>query len=168
MSYQQLGLLLALTPFGAVLAGIAGTLAGRRLVSPTALRAGLAISATSLIGVGLASPLAGDAWLAIAFVLAGFGLGLVQIGYMDLSISMLPESARGVAGSLVNVMRLAGVIGGAVILLELHRWLGDGVSPIEGHARTFMATGLALALIAIVSLWLRPTTHRIRCGDVRE
>ncbi|MGE0312270.1 MAG: MFS transporter [Lautropia sp.] len=151
-SFDRLGALLSLNPAGALAAGLAGAAFASHLAPIALVRAGLAIAAASLVATGLASSRDGDLGLGLAFFFAGAGLGLTQVGYMTLTLSRLPVSARGVAGALVNVTRLAGVIGGALLLFALDRAFTDPASPLDGHARTFVVTGLALALVAIGSI----------------
>ncbi len=152
--FERLGMLLSLNPAGTLFAGIAGATFARRLGPVVQVRAGLAIACTSLVATGFASGLTADLGLAVAFFCAGFGLGLLQVGYMTLTLVQLPESARGVAGALVNVTRLVGLIGGAVLLLALDRALADDALPVQGHARTFTVAGVALALVALGSIRL--------------
>lgn len=167
-SFVALGLLLALYPAGSVLAGLAGTALTARIGSRRLLQAGIAVVGVCLLAIGLWSgdlapgasggAASGLAPLAVAMFVAGLGLGLFQLGYMDLTVSMLPVQARGVAGSLANVTRLIGIVSGAALLLALNRQLGADGSAAAGFARTFGATGAALLLLALASVALpRPS-----------
>ena len=131
------GGLLALYPAGAVLGG----LLGGRLVLPAMTTAHLGIW---LVAAGLA----GTAWatgadarwpLAVTLLTAGFGLGLFQVGYMDATTSLLPEHERGIAGSLVSVTRLIGVVAGA-----------SGISWIHERLQSFTAPFALLAVLLVV------------------
>ena len=131
------GGLLALYPAGAVLGG----LLGGRLVLPA--------MTTAHLGVWLAAAgLGGTAWaigadvrwpLGVTLLITGFGLGLFQVGYMDATTSLLPEHERGIAGSLVSVTRLIGVVAGA-----------SGISWIHEQLQSFTATFALLALLLVV------------------
>ena len=69
--------------------------------------AGLLLTAGLLVGQPA------PALLVLGMFACGFGQGLFTVGYMDATTSMLPVEERGVAGSLVNVTRLLGVVLGA-------------------------------------------------------
>ncbi|MFT4103168.1 MAG: MFS transporter [Burkholderiaceae bacterium] len=115
------GALLALFPAGAVLGGLAG---GRLAVPPaTVIHAGLWLAGAGLLATA-SSVAAGWAWpLAASLLVTGLGHGLFQVGYMDTTTSLLPEHERGIAGSLVSVTRLIGVVFGASGISWLHERL---------------------------------------------
>jgi predicted MFS family arabinose efflux permease len=143
------GALLALHP-GAALAGT--LLAGRaaaRLPAIRAMQLGVAFAVTGLLGTAafIAEPTA--AALGIAMAVTGFGLGLFQVGYADLGTSMLPAAERGLAGSLINVTRLLGIVVAAPGIGALHAILGT-------YARTYAIVGLALLAAASLAIMRVP------------
>ena len=127
----------ALYPAGAVLGG----LLGGRLLLPAMTTAHLGIWLVAAGLAGTAWAIGADArWpLAVTLPTAGFGLGLFQVGYMDATTSLLPEHERGIAGSLVSVTRLIGVVAGA-----------SGISWIHERLQSFTATFALLALLLVV------------------
>jgi hypothetical protein len=149
-----------------------GVLAGSG-VAPVLLRrmdlrsAGLA--AQGIMALGLASigavPMA-QAWpfMALALLVQGVGLGVFQVVYADQVVATLPETARGLSGSLTLVTRTVGIVGAAMFwlwLMELlqSRALANGVSQPDAIWAGTMgllpwAAGLALALL-LLSVWRR-------------
>lgn len=113
VSIGGVGLLLSLYPGGAVLGSFAAGRAARRL-TPAALAAcGLFVSAGGLVATAAALAAGSMPGIAAGMALSGAGTGLFQVGYLDATTSMLPAHERGVAGSLVIVTRLLGVVFGA-------------------------------------------------------
>jgi MFS family permease len=149
-----------------------GVLAGSGL-APMLLRrmdlrsAGLA--AQGIMALGLASigavPMA-QAWpfMALALLVQGVGLGVFQVVYADQVVATLPDSARGLSGSLTLVTRTVGIVGAAMVwlwLMELLqiRAVAQGASKPEAIWAGTMgllpwAAGLALALL-LLSVWRR-------------
>ncbi len=76
--------------------------------------------------------------LALAFGLCGLGLGCFQSGYTEQTMRWLPPDQSGIAGALVNVMRLVGLVIGVPMLSLLGQY--------AGIAPTFAAAALAMAL----------------------
>lgn len=113
------GLVLALSPFGMIVAGNLGPrLAGRIGAKQVALiGAVLVVTGTGLIGWwGRGEPLVS---IAIASLAHGLGLGLYQVAQLDVSTASLPRENRGVAGSLVMLSRTLGVVGAASLLTAI-------------------------------------------------
>jgi MFS family permease len=146
------------TAVGAPVGGWWADRGGGRWLVPAALgleALGLALTA----GLGPAS-----SWAAIAgvLVLAGGGVGLFTVPNMYYVMSALPRWRQGWGGSLVVLMRMAGIVLGA----RLATWLyearlavhGAGALPeAEAAALAFrdaflVAAGLAAAA-ALLSLW---------------
>jgi MFS family permease len=154
------GLCLSAYPGGSVLGNsLAGRLAGRwpagRLmrVGLMVAVAGLGLSAL-VLGVAPAGGLGVPPLLA-GMLVSGLGLGLFQVGYMDQTTSLLPVHERGVAGSLVSVTRLLGILLGAT-----------GIGWLQGltahHATTFglLALGLAVFTISFLRIDRAPVAAR--------
>jgi MFS family permease len=105
-----------------------------------------------------------QAWpfLALALVVQGVGLGAFQVVYADQVVATLPDSARGLSGSLTLVTRTVGIVAAAMFWLWMMDWLqgrawAQGASDPEAMwAGTIgllpWASGLALAL-ALLSVW---------------
>jgi MFS family permease len=161
------GVLLALFPGGSVLGSLLASRASHGVGSAAMAAGGTLLAALGLLGtavvLGWREPLA----LAATLALCGLGLGIFQVGYMDATTSMLPPQERGVAGSLVSVTRLLGVVLGAVGIGWLHQALGAFVP-------TFTVLGAGLAALAGAAWLLRrraPVRQHgpvPRCGRGRE
>ena len=150
-SIAAAGLLLSAYPGGSVLGSLlAGRLAGRMAHG---------LPAALLMAIGLAGAAAGllltaailfawpAPWLLGASMLAsGIGHGLFQVGYMDATTSMLPIEERGVAGSLVSVTRLLGIVLGATGI----GWL-QGLTDSYGMSFAVLGGGLGVFAAAFVA-----------------
>lgn len=143
----QAGLMLSCYPGGSVLGAI---VAGRLTrTGPVALMmAGLGLAALGLcLSAGLLASSALRA-LGLGMLLSGFGQGLFQVGYLDATTSMLPAHERGVAGSLVSVTRLLGIVIGATGISWLH---GLWRQPALSFA--ILGTGLMVFAAAFAWVW---------------
>jgi MFS family permease len=170
-------------PYALPAAGWGGTASGAMLslwalgvlvgsgVAPVLLRrmdlrfAGLAAQCVMTVGLAWigAVPMA-QAWplMALALLLQGLGLGVFQVVYADQVVATLPDSARGLSGSLTLVTRTVGIVAAAMFWLWMMDWLqsrawAQGASNSEAiWAGTIgllpWAAGLALAL-ALLSVW---------------
>jgi len=150
-SIAAAGLLLSGYPTGSVLGSL---LAGRMIQRlgwgsqagqawPARLMAGgLAGAALGLLltsAILYAGPVP---WLlGLSMLASGIGQGLFQVGYMEATTTMLPIEERGVAGSLVSVTRLLGIVLGATGI----GWL-QGLT--QDYAASFVALGAGLGLFA--------------------
>ncbi len=144
VSIATAGLLLSTYPGGSVVGSLVlGRLAHRWPVR-SAMVVGLGGSAAGLLLT--AALLAGPPvpmLLALGMFICGFGQGLFTVAYMDATTSMLPVEERGVAGSLVNVTRLLGVVLGATLI----GWLRE----MTGHSGiSFAIVGGALAAFTLI------------------
>jgi MFS family permease len=142
-SIVMAGLLLACYPFGSVLGSVIAGRLGRRLSAARAMTAGLigaagGLALTALILALWPSPLP----IALGMLASGLGLGLFQVGYMDQTTTLLPVHERGVAGSLVSVTRLLGILLGATGISWLHGLSGD-------HATSFGVLAAGLGVFAL-------------------
>lgn len=144
ISITAAGLLLSAYPGGSVLGSL---LAGRLAAGLPAARlmalglAGAAVGLLMTATILFVSP--APSLLGAAMLASGIGHGLFQVGYMDATTSMLPIEERGVAGSLVSVTRLLGILMGATGIGWLHR-------VTDSYGLSFAALGAGLALFAIV------------------
>jgi MFS family permease len=138
------GVVLAMFPAGAFVGALAAARISHGVRSVALVRAGLLIAAMGLMVTAALLGSASPVILAGTLALTGLGLGTFQVGYSDMTTSMLPLSERGVAASLVNLTRLAGVMLGAAVGSWLYEMLRDFQAAIA-----VMATGLiAVALYA--------------------
>ena len=144
----MLGATLALFPVGSVIGGMIGgwlapsnAIRGFIQAGLIVTAAGLLLTAYILIGTDIGT-------IGFGLVVSGVGLGLFQLGYMELTTSILPPAERGVAGSLVNVTRLVGYVIGAATITWLYETLhAVGANP-EAFAQSFAVLGAALLLLA--------------------
>jgi MFS family permease len=183
---QFCGFTIALSlPYALPAAGWGGTASGAMLslwalgvlagsgVAPVLLRrmdlrsAGLAaqgIMALGLASIGAVSMAQAWPFMALALLVQGVGLGVFQVVYADQVVATLPDSARGLSGSLTLVTRTIGIVGAAMVwlwLMELlqSRAVAQGASKPEAIWAGTMgllpwAAGLALALL-LLSVWRR-------------
>lgn len=146
------GLMLALYPCGQIAAGFLASRLSGSVRSATLVKAGMIISALGLIGTGFASA-APSLWLLGAtLILAGAGLGTFQVGNLDLTTSILPVHTRGVAGSLVNVARLLGIVIGAALITLLYdaiRATWPASEPLQTFRAVYGALGICLLALAL-------------------
>ncbi len=153
------GLLLALSPLGMALAApLAGRWAGRGDGRWLAATGALAV-AGGLAGVGLWGEAPSWALVAGALLLHGAGLGIFQVAYLEVASAALPQSERGVAGSLVMVTRTLGVVLGATGLTLAFEAAG-GTFP-EAFSSVFLLSA-AVPVAAALALLLaggRPGAH---------
>ena len=143
-SLASAGLMLSMYPGGSVLGSlVAGRLAGRWSSSRLMTMGWLVAAAGLLLTGGLLSTGSAPAALILGMLASGLGLGMFQVGYMEATTSLLPIDERGVAGSLVSVTRLLGILLGAT---GIH-WL-QGLT--QNHANTFKVLGIALLALAML------------------
>ncbi len=153
------GILFMIGPLAqAAAAPLAGRLADRgtgRWLAPL----GLALEAVGLWLTGRLDDAAGPGRIAVALGLGGFGSGLFIVANMHYVMSALPPARQGVAGSLVALMRTAGVVVGAALTaavyaarLSAHASLGDRDAAAAAFADTFTLAASIAGLAALVSL----------------
>jgi hypothetical protein len=106
------------------------------------MAAGLAGAALGLLltaGILFAWPVP---WLlGLSMLASGIGQGHFQVGYMEATTTMLPIEERGVAGSLISVTRLLGIVFGATGIGWLQGVTGD-------YAASFAVLGGGLGVFA--------------------
>ncbi|MGB7183980.1 MAG: MFS transporter [Burkholderiaceae bacterium] len=148
------GLLLALYPFGMLLAGFVSSVSSfsslssrlaNRLTAHQLIIAGMLLLATGLAlcaGFSLTWTLPG---MGFAMVLCGLGHGCFQVGHLDATLSAMPVADRGVAGSIVAVGRLLGIVLAANGLLWLHETMADSnLGFAVQYAKTFMFCSIGI------------------------
>jgi MFS family permease len=113
------GLLLAVSPFAAMLGAMLAARAAPRLGVRLLALAGVALCAAGLGWIAFWGASSGSAEMIAALALQGAGVGLFQVGYTDIVIAALPLEDRGVAGSLTMVTRTLGVVTAATLLWGL-------------------------------------------------
>jgi EmrB/QacA subfamily drug resistance transporter len=167
LSAHAIGLMLAASPAGTVLAApLAARLASR--VPPRLLAViGAAAMATGQILIGSAGSEPNIPALAGAMFLQGFGVGLFQVAYFDVATSAIPRADRGVAGSLVMMTRTIGTVTGATMLMLAFQTLrGNALAGgsdeagafLDGFAGTFRLAAVlpaALVLLGVARGWAR-------------
>ncbi len=145
------GFMLALYPCGQIAAGFLGSRLSGAVRSSTLVKTGMVLCSAGLMAIGFAATGPSLPLLGAALVFAGFGLGTFQVGNLDLTTSILPISARGVAGSLVNVARLLGIVIGAALITLLIDTLGmrAGDNPLATFRIAYIALGASLLGLAL-------------------
>ncbi len=143
------GVIIAIYPCGTITGGYAGGRLSRSISSLALVRIGIAIIAAGLIGAGLSGASASIVPVCLCLYFTGLGLGIFQVGNLDLSTTILPSSERGVAGSLVNVARLLGILTGASGITLLFDLLDSG-DRMAAFRETFIILGCALSLFGLL------------------
>ena len=142
LSLAVTGLLLSAYPGGSVAGSLLFARLARRVPAARAMAFGLALAASGLLlSALLLSTLPASWWLVAGMLLSGLGQGVFNVGYMDATTTMLPVEERGVAGSLINVTRLLGVVAGATGIGWLQGLTGH-------HGASFAVLGGGLVLFA--------------------
>lgn len=161
--------LAALTGSQAVTAVVGGWLCGKlgyRL--PTVV--GLLVSAAGFGLMGTWTPQVSYGAMALHLVLAGLGFGLVTAPLSTAVIDAVDETRRGIASSLVVIMRLIGMSVSLSVLTAwgLHRFeqlaarydllelagAGQNITS-QVLSETFLVAGAVLVLTVGVAVWLR-------------
>jgi EmrB/QacA subfamily drug resistance transporter len=109
------GLLLGMSPLGAVLAS---PLSGRLLTRFAARQLsqyGLLLIAVGLAAISLWQADTAGLFIAAALMVQGMGLGLFQVANMNFIMGVVPRSHQGVAGSLTILARTIGVVSCATL-----------------------------------------------------
>jgi EmrB/QacA subfamily drug resistance transporter len=147
------GAILATGSLGmAVASPIAGRLAGRIAASR------LVLTGAVLIGLGLLLIATWErgtpaAWLVATLLLHGVGLGVFQLGYIDIVTATIPPQHRGVAGSLAMVTRTVGTVSAAALVMLLFARLEAGGDFLSAFRESFALAGLVpLAMAALLAL----------------
>ena len=117
LSAHAIGVMLAVSPVGTVLAAPLAARIASRLPPRLLAVIGAAAMATGQVLIGSAGNEPDIPLLSGAMLLQGFGVGLFQVAYFDIATSAIPRADRGVAGSLVMMTRTIGTVTGATLLM---------------------------------------------------
>jgi MFS family permease len=156
-SVTQAGLLIALYPGGSLLGGLLTGRLGARLTSLTLIRIGLGCASLGLLLVALAVTAHSALLLGLPLAIAGIGLGIFQVGYTDATTSLLPARHRGIAGAMVNVTRLLGILVGVSGISAMHAALQD-------HQITIAITGAMLLTYTTLAMFRKRAAPRPMAG----
>jgi hypothetical protein len=125
------------------------------------------VVALGLACIGAVSMAHAWPFMALALMVQGLGLGVFQVVYADQVVATLPDSARGLSGSLTGVTRTVGIVAGAMVWLWLMALLqsqagAQGAAPPQANwAGTVglmpWAAGVAVVLTGL-SVW-RQRSH---------
>ncbi len=120
------------------------------------------VMALGLAWIGAVSMAKAWPFMALALLLQGVGLGVFQVVYADQVVARLPDSSRGLSGSLTLVTRTVGIVAAAMVWLWLMQWLqtqalAQGASPPQAiwagtMGLTLWASGVAWVLVGL-SVW---------------
>lgn len=144
------GVVIAIYPCGTITGGYIGGALSRTISSLAQVRIGLAITSVGLVLIGFSGTNSAVIPLALALFGTGVGLGIFQVGNLDLTTSILSASERGVAGGLVNVARLLGIVSGAAGITWLFDWLASDAGKLVAFRDTYVILGAALLLFSIL------------------
>lgn len=145
----QSGIVMAAGPLAMMAASLVGGQFARAAGSGRLALAG-AISVAAATGlISLWEPSTTRVVLAASLLLHGVGLGLFQIACLEIVATTLPKTNRGVAGSLVMVMRTVGIVIAASILTIVFAGI-DQNSAARGASGSFViAFQLTFSIVAI-------------------
>ncbi|MBN8989922.1 MAG: MFS transporter [Rhizobiales bacterium] len=150
------GAILAAGAAGAALAApIGGRLTGRLFSAERLAIAGAAIIGAGLLLLGAWTEQTPTALRVAGLVVQGVGLGLFQLAYSDIVTAALPQSERGVAGSLALLTRTLGTVTAASVFFLVFEILQAKQGFLEAFQRTFQLAAL-LAFVAAGLLALSP------------
>jgi MFS family permease len=169
MPLPAAGAMLALSFVGAsAVSPLAGRLIGRiaadRLAAAGAVLGGAGLIAIAgwTLGYGATPAIIG------ALLIQGCGLGLFQVGYMDVVIAAMPVPQRGVAGSVAMLTRTLGVVAGATLLTlvfhSIERAAAGSGDAAAAFAAAFRGTFLMAGSVSILTGLLMPRFARRGAG----
>jgi len=93
------------------------------------------------------------AWLVATLLLHGVGLGVFQLGYIDIVTATIPPQHRGVAGSLAMVTRTVGTVSAAALVMLLFARLEAGSDFLSAFRESFALAGIVpLTMAALLAL----------------
>jgi len=151
----------AVLAIGSVGMAAAAPVAGRLIARAGAER----VAALGLVAVGGGLFLIGlwpadvtPAVMASTLAVQGIGIGLFQVGYMDIVMRSSPLADRGVAGSLSVLTRTIGTVTGAAVLtLIFHTLQGSDAAAgfLDAFRGVFRLAGIAVALSVLAIPWWR-------------
>jgi EmrB/QacA subfamily drug resistance transporter len=164
------GVVLGCNAMGIIVGSFAAGKLGARFRQTSVAFLGSAISVVGLSLVASWTAHTDPVYMAVCLGVQGFGLGLFQVAYSDSVLATLPQSDRGVAGSLTLVTRTLGIIGAASGLTALNDALaassasvGRSDAVLTGFQTTFamVAYGLGLgmslvATVVVINRWRKP------------
>ncbi|MBT7266275.1 MAG: MFS transporter [Rhodospirillaceae bacterium] len=152
LSVIEAGLVLALSLIGGGAAGLAGNWLIIKIAPGKISFSGVVITAIGLFGVALLEPSAGLFALAPALFAIGLGLGLFQLACLELTAATLPRNERGVAGGLVSLTRMIGMVICASVVTGGFEVLQRSASFVVAFQSIFLGAGILLTVFLIISL----------------
>ncbi|HEY1797236.1 MAG TPA: MFS transporter [Stellaceae bacterium] len=148
LAMGAVGMLAASTPAGWLVAKYG---AGR--VAP----AGAFLLATGLGWVGFWGNGTGAGTMVAAQLVQGIGVGLFQVASMEIVMGTMPRAQRGVAGSLVQLTRVIGVVTAASVLtMGFHAFeVGPDATTafLSGFRAIFRIVAVVAAVTGVVVAW---------------
>jgi len=139
------GLVIAVFPAGSLAASLWLARGAARSTSRTAqawILPGQWLAVAGLAGSAWIVPFESPVLLGLTLSVAGVGLGVFQVAYQQQTLDSVAVDNRGLAGSLINVTRLLGIVVGVIGLSAVGDWLGV--------AGTLAFSAGALAIWALV------------------
>jgi MFS family permease len=153
LSSGTAGLVFAIAPLAwALLTPLGGRLADRRATRWL----GLGALAVQALGLGLTAGLdeaSSVPRIVAALALAGGGMGLFLVPNTHYVMGALPAASQGVAGGLVQLMRTAGIVLGALATTAVYAMRLEPRGPAGAFADVFVAmAGLTLVAAALAAV----------------
>ncbi|MDB3952469.1 MFS transporter [Alphaproteobacteria bacterium] len=154
------GLILATGPLGMMIAAQWGGFLTTRFGANRLAFLGAVLVAGGTLSIGFWPSKISIDLMVVSLLVYGTGLGLFQVSSLELVSAALPQSQRGVAGSIVLVMRTVGVLLAASLLMLLfsvnvESAVGTSNAFLSGFQETFRLAA-AVLFIFLSLTWLRP------------
>lgn len=154
------GFILATGPLGMMIAAQWGGFLVARFGANRLAFLGALLVAGGTLAIGYWPSEISIGLMVVSLLVYGVGLGLFQVSSLELVSAALPISQRGVAGSLVLVMRTVGVVLAASLLMlfftaSVESAAGSSNAFLNGFQETFRMAAIGL-FIFLALTWLRP------------
>ncbi len=149
-----------------IFAPISGRLVGRRGARPSLVLASCALIVSALLLTRLSASTS-EAYLFVAYVVFGFGFGLINPPITDTAVSGMPPAQAGVAAAVASTSRQVGItlgvaIVGAIAGASVSAGIGRGFAAAT-HPAWWIIFALAVVMLALSAL----TTTRWAQGTAR-
>ena len=137
----------------------------RMKIWPSLIAGGIGMLVSALMLTSL-SDTTGDAWLFTAYVVFGFGFGVINPPITDTAVSGMPAAQAGVAAAVASTSRQVGGSLGVALVGALAVPAATGAAGLTeaGHVGWWIIAGCGAIVVAVGALstttWARATAAR--------
>ena len=158
------GTVLFFYPFGFAAAALLSRFIGNRIAAANQAQFGTLLVILGLYTVGVWDESSTVLAMGLSLLSVGLGLGLFHFAYAHIVTGAFPPAAAGVAGSLIELARTAGMILAVSSIFWLFQaFENTGVGGLDSFLASFQSTYHSFALLALAvfvitglaSLWRR-------------